>query len=40
LIDYYFNRGMLVTVDGLGTTDQVADRLVAAIDRRREQAGA
>jgi adenylate kinase len=40
LIDYYSNRGMLVTVDGLGTTDQVADRLTAAIDRRREQAGA
>lgn len=39
LIEYYFERGMLVTVDGLGTTDQVADRLTAAIDRRREQAG-
>ena len=25
LIDYYFDRGMLITVDGLGTTDQVAD---------------
>ena len=37
LIDYYSERGMLVTVDGLGTTDQVADRLTAAIDRHREQ---
>jgi adenylate kinase len=36
LIDYYSARGMLVTVDGLGTTDQVADRLVEAIDRRRD----
>jgi adenylate kinase len=39
LIDYYSERGMLVTVDGLGTTDQVADRLTAAIDRHREQGG-
>ncbi|MEY2469073.1 MAG: adenylate kinase [Actinomycetota bacterium] len=40
LIEYYFDRGMLITVDGLGTTDQVAERLTAAIDRRREQGGA
>ena len=39
LIEYYFDRGMLITVDGLGTTDQVAERLTAAIDRRREQGG-
>lgn len=39
LIDYYFERGMLVTVDGLGTTHEVADRLTAAIDRQREQRG-
>lgn len=37
LIEYYFERGMLVTVDGLGTTDQVADRLTEAIDRHREK---
>ncbi len=37
LIDYYSSRAMLVTVDGLGTTDQVAERLVEAIDRQREQ---
>ncbi len=37
LIDYYFERGMLITVDGLGATDEVADRLTEAIDRRREQ---
>ncbi|HVV36007.1 MAG TPA: adenylate kinase [Acidimicrobiales bacterium] len=35
LIDYYFERGMLVTVDGLGSTDEVADRLTEAIDRHR-----
>lgn len=39
LIDYYADRGMLVTVDGLGATDVVADRLTAAIDRQREQNG-
>ncbi len=37
LIDYYFEKGMLVTVDGLGTTDGVADRLTEAIDRHRER---
>ena len=37
LIDYYFERGMLVTVDGLGSTDEVADRLTEAIDRHRER---
>ncbi|MEY2424671.1 MAG: adenylate kinase [Actinomycetota bacterium] len=39
LIDYYFERGMLITVDGLGATDEVADRLTEAIDRHREQRG-
>ena len=39
LIDYYFERGMLVTVDGLGPTDEVADRLTEAIDRQRENRG-
>jgi len=37
LIDYYFEKGMLVTVDGLGTTDEVANRLTEAIDRHRER---
>ena len=37
LIDYYFERGMLVTVDGLGTTDDVAVRLTESIDRHRER---
>lgn len=36
LLDYYGNLGVLVTVDGLGDTDAVADRLVEAIDRHRE----
>ncbi len=39
LIDHFFERGMLVTVDGLGMTDEVADRLTTAIDRQREQRG-
>ena len=37
LIDYYFERGMLVTVDGLGPTDEVAERLTEAIDRHRDR---
>jgi adenylate kinase len=37
LIDYYFERGMLVTVDGLGSADEVADRLTEAVDRHRER---
>ncbi|MEY2418999.1 MAG: adenylate kinase [Actinomycetota bacterium] len=37
LIDYYFERGMLVTVDGLGSTDSVAERLTESIDRHREK---
>jgi len=39
LIDYYFERGMLVTVDGLGSTDEVAERLTEAVDRHRERGG-
>ncbi|MBK5224571.1 MAG: adenylate kinase [Acidimicrobiia bacterium] len=32
LIEFYRGRDLLVTVDGLGTMDEVFDRLVAAVD--------
>jgi adenylate kinase len=35
LIDWYGNRGLLEVVDGLGTTDEVTQRLYDVIDRRR-----
>jgi adenylate kinase len=35
LIAWYTERGLLAEVDGLGTTDDVTQRLVAAIDSRR-----
>jgi adenylate kinase len=34
LIDWYERKGLLVIVDGLGTPDEVTDRLVRAIDGR------
>jgi adenylate kinase len=34
LLPFYDDRGLLVEVDGLGTADEVAERLVAAIDER------
>jgi len=34
LIDFYRQRSLLVTVDGLGTEEEVQDRLLAAIDAR------
>ena len=34
LIDWFRKRGLLVTVDGLGTEDEVFARLRAAIDKR------
>ena len=37
LIEFYRERDLLVTVDGLGTMDEVFDRLVAAIDSARER---
>jgi len=37
LLDYYKNRGMLETVDGQGTVDEVFARISAAIDKRRRQ---
>lgn len=35
LIDFYEERGLMVVVDGLGTVEEVFDRLVAAIDAAR-----
>jgi adenylate kinase len=35
LIAWYTERGLLAEVDGLGSTDEVTARLVAAIDARR-----
>jgi adenylate kinase len=35
LLDYYRERGLLVVVDGVGGPDDVTDRLIADIDRRR-----
>lgn len=35
LVDYYRRRGMLESVDGLGTTHEVFTRIRAALDRRR-----
>jgi adenylate kinase len=35
LIDWFASRSLLVVVDGLGTEDEVFQRLVAAIDARR-----
>jgi adenylate kinase len=36
LIEWFSNRGLLEVVDGTGHTDDVTDRLVRTIDRRRE----
>ena len=35
LIEYYGSTGRLIAVDGVGTPDEVFDRLVTAIDKRR-----
>ena len=32
LVDFYAGRGLLVRVDGLGPVDEVADRIVLALD--------
>ncbi|HUQ38889.1 MAG TPA: adenylate kinase [Acidimicrobiales bacterium] len=37
LIEFYLSRDMLVTVDALGTEDEVTERLIRAIDRRRDR---
>ena len=35
LVAWYLSKDLLMTVDGLGTADEVSERLVRAIDRRR-----
>lgn len=35
LLEYYDTKGLLVTVDGVGRTDDVFGRLVAVVDARR-----
>jgi adenylate kinase len=35
LLDYYKERGLLEVIDGLGTPDEVFDRIRAALDRRQ-----
>jgi adenylate kinase len=39
LIDFYDQRGLLVRVDGLGSVDEVTDRIVAARDAAHAAAG-
>jgi adenylate kinase len=40
LVDIYDQRGLLVRVDGLGSVDEVADRIVAALDAAHSAAAA
>jgi adenylate kinase len=40
LVDFYDQRGLLVRVDGLGPVDEVADRIVAALDAAHSAAAA
>jgi adenylate kinase len=37
LLDYYARQGKLASIDGLGTADQIFDRVKAAV-KRFEQA--
>lgn len=39
LLAVYADRGLLVEVDGMGSVDEVSDRLTAAIDEVRDTAG-
>lgn len=39
LIDWYAKRGLLATIDGTGSPDQVTSRIVAMIDKRNPPAG-
>ena len=38
LLDYYRQQGLLETIDGAGTTDDVFQRLVQAVDHRNRRA--
>jgi hypothetical protein len=35
MLDWFESHGLLATVNGMGTADEVTDRLVAAIDHVR-----
>lgn len=37
LLEYYAKQGLLETIDAIGTTDQVFDRILTAIQRHRHQ---
>ena len=37
IITWYLERDMLVTIDGTGDPDDVTQRLIRAIDRRRSR---
>ena len=37
LVDWFKQRRLLAVLDGVGTPDQVTDRLVAEVDRRKQQ---
>jgi adenylate kinase len=39
LLDHYADQGLLVEVDGIGEVDEVAARIVAALDAHREAGG-
>ena len=35
LLEFFSSQGILISVDGLGTEDEVQDRIVAATERNR-----
>jgi adenylate kinase len=37
LMSWFSVRGLLINIDALGTPDQVTDRLVAEVDRRKRE---
>ncbi len=37
LLDYYSKRGLLVTIDAMGSPDEVFERIKQAVDRRRRE---
>ena len=39
MLRIYESRGLLETVDGLGSPDEVTERLTAVVDRRSGQSG-
>lgn len=39
LMNYYLDKGLLESIDGLGAPDEVFGRIRAAVDRRRGQPG-